>query len=81
MGISLTTEKLRLLSALEEKPRHGYELAKDFERHGSTIYQHLHELEDAGYIESEQDERRIIYSVTRKGELLLEAERLDSDDE
>lgn len=77
MGISLTKPKLRILHLLAEEPKHGYELAKDLNLHGSTVYEHLHGLADENYIRGEEDERRIIYSLTSKGELILEAESMD----
>lgn len=77
MGISLTKPKLRILDLLANDPRHGYELAKELDVHGSTIYEHLHSLAEENYIEGEEDDRRIIYSLTEKGELIREAERMD----
>jgi len=77
MGISLTKPKLRILNLLDEEPRHGYKLAKELDLHGSTVYEHLHDLEEENYIEGEEDDRRIIYSLTEKGELILEAESMD----
>lgn len=76
MAISLTKPKLRLLDLLADDPGHGYELAKELDLHGSTVYEHLHELADEGYIEGEEDGRRIVYSLTEKGELILQAERM-----
>jgi DNA-binding PadR family transcriptional regulator len=35
----------------------------------------LSELEEAGYIEGEEEGRRKVYSLTEKGELILQAER------
>lgn len=75
MGLTLTDSKRRVLSLLDEEPRHGYVLAKELGVQGSTIYQHLSELEDAEYIEGEEDGRRTVYRLSRKGELILQAER------
>lgn len=75
MGLTLTDSKRRILSLLEKEPQHGYILAKELKVQGSTIYQHLSELENAGYIEGEQKGRRKVYSLTKKGELILQAER------
>lgn len=75
MGLTLTEAKKRVLKALDEDPKHGYVLAKELGVRGSTIYEHLSELEDHGYIEGEQEGRRRCYSLTRRGELILEAER------
>jgi len=77
MGISLTKPKLRILNLLESDPQHGYALAKDLDLHGSTVYEHLHELADEGYIEGEERDRRIVYSLTEKGELILKAKSMD----
>lgn len=77
MGISLTKPKLRILGLLSEEPSHGYVISNKLGRHGSTVYEHLHELEEEGYIEGEEEGRRIVYSLTEKGELILQAERMD----
>ena len=77
MGLTLTDAKRRILALLEEKPRHGYILAKELGVQGSTIYEHLEKLEEAGYVEGEQDGRRKVYSLTKRGELTLEAERTE----
>ena len=77
MGISLTKPKLSILDLLSEDPRHGYELAKELELHGSTVYEHLHDLEGENYIDGTEEGRRIIYSLTEKGELILRAEQMD----
>lgn len=75
MGLTLTDAKRRILSLLDDEPRHGYALAKDLGKQGPTVYEHLQELEEAGYIESQQEGRRSVYSLTESGELILEAER------
>lgn len=77
MGISLTKPKFRILRHLSNEPDHGYNISNELGRHGSTVYEHLHQLEDGGYIEGEKDGRRIIYSLTEKGELILQAESMD----
>ena len=75
MGLTLTDAKRRILSLLGQEPRHGYALAKDLGKQGPTVYEHLQELEAAGYIDSEQDGRRKVYSLTERGQLTLRAER------
>ena len=77
MGLTLTDAKRRILSLIEEEPRHGYVLAKELGNQGPTVYEHLQELEEAGYVVSEKDGRRKIYSLTERGELTLQAERAD----
>jgi DNA-binding PadR family transcriptional regulator len=80
MGLTLTDAKRDILALLGDKPRHGYVLAKKLGVQGSTIYEHLEQLENADYIEGEQDGRRKIYSLTKRGELTLEAERAGNGD-
>ena len=75
MGLTLTDAKRRILSELEEEPSHGYALAKELGKQGPTIYEHLRELEESGYIEGQADGRRKVYSLTERGRLTLEAER------
>lgn len=77
MGLTLTDAKRRILSQLDEEPAHGYILAKELSVQGSTMYEHLEELEEAGYVESFEDGRRRVYELTQKGQLILEAEQLD----
>lgn len=79
MGLTLTDAKRAILALLHEEPRHGYVLAKNLGVQGSTIYEHLEELEDAGYVEGHIDGRRKVYQLTRKGELTVEADQLEDD--
>jgi len=79
MGLTLTDAKRKILFLLDEEPRHGYALAKKLNVQGPTIYEHLQKLEEAGYIESEQDGRRKIYLLTQRGKLTLQAERAGED--
>ncbi|EMA40163.1 winged helix-turn-helix domain-containing protein [Halobiforma nitratireducens] len=76
MGLTLTEAKKNILRELNGNPSHGYILAKALKVRGSTIYEHLEQLEDHGYIESEEDGRRRIYELTKKGEMIIEAEEL-----
>lgn len=77
MDVTLTKPKLRILRLLSDEPMHGYELSDEVGLHGSTVYAHLHDLEEAGYIRGKKDGRRIIYQPTEKGDLILKAEDLD----
>jgi DNA-binding PadR family transcriptional regulator len=79
MGLTLTSAKKQILNTLEGDPKHGYVLGKEMGVRGSTIYEHLGQLEEHGYIEGEEDGRRRVYSLTRRGELILEAERQGGD--
>lgn len=78
MGLSLTQSKKRILKLLDRQPMHGYVLAQELDVHGSTIYEHLNDLSNEGYIEGKEDGRRIVYTLTRKGELILKAESIDN---
>lgn len=77
MGLTLTDAKRRILTLIDEEPSHGYGLAKELGKQGPTVYEHLGELEEAGYIEGKSEGRRKIYSLTNRGELTLQAERTD----
>jgi DNA-binding MarR family transcriptional regulator len=77
MGLTLTEAKKRILAELYESPRHGYALSKELSVRGSTMYEHLDQLSENNYVESEQDGRRKVYSLTQKGELIVEAEQLN----
>lgn len=80
MGIALTKPKLRILRALSDDPKHGYVLSQDLDLHVSTVYEHLHQLADENYVEGDdgaEDDRRIVYHLTEKAELILEAQRMD----
>jgi DNA-binding PadR family transcriptional regulator len=75
MSLTLTAAKKRILRTIAEEPIHGYALAKELSVRGSTIYEHLNQLEEHGYVRSEVDGRRTVYSLTPRGELIVEAER------
>ncbi|SEW22581.1 ArsR/SmtB family transcription factor [Halobacterium jilantaiense] len=77
MGLTLTDAKRDVLSLLHEKPRHGYMLAKELGVQGSTIYEHLEQLDDAGYVAGREEGRREVYELTQKGVLTVEAAQLD----
>jgi len=79
MGLTITTAKKRILAALEKEPKHGYILAQELGVRGSTIYEHLEQLEEHGYIEGEDEDRRRVYTLTKKGKLILEAEQQNGD--
>src|ERR1044071_2741317 len=79
--------ELLILSLLEARPRHGYEISKLIEtRSGGTVrfrvaslYPLLYRLEDRGYIqgrwvEKEGDRRKRYYRLTAAGRKVL-AER------
>ncbi|EMA47243.1 winged helix-turn-helix domain-containing protein [Halococcus saccharolyticus] len=76
MSLTLTDAKRTILALLADKPRHGYALASEVGVQGSTMYEHLQQLEGAGYVTSHEDGRRRMYKLTRRGELTVEADQI-----
>lgn len=72
--------RLALLSLLEDGSKHGYQLMKDLEaRSGGlyrasagAIYPTLQQLEDEGFVTSEQAEGKRVYRLTDAGKKELE---------
>jgi Predicted transcriptional regulators len=68
-----------ILSLIEEKPRHGYELIKSLEELSSgvyspspgTIYPTLTFLEEGGFASVETVDNKKLYSITAEGKVLL----------
>jgi transcriptional regulator len=80
--------ELLILSALDGRARHGYEIGKLLEHRSggklelkvSTLYSALYRMEDNGWIkgrwvEKEGERRRCFYSLTPDGKGELEAQR------
>ncbi len=74
---------LALLSLLEARPKHGYELMKELEHrsHGTyrasagTIYPKLQQLQDEGLVtSSSEDGGKRVYQLTEKGRSTVESE-------
>lgn len=81
--------KYVILSLLDEKPRHGYEIIKELEeRFGGTyspspgtVYPTLTMLEDLGYARATPEEGgRRIYEITPEGKAYLEQNKSTVDD-
>ncbi|BAY18172.1 PadR-like family transcriptional regulator [Nostoc sp. HK-01] len=80
--------KFLLLEMLSERPSHGYDLIKAMEsRYGGfhrlspgSVYPTLQMLEDGGYLTSEQQSGKRVYSITEEGRKLLQ-ERVQQQDE
>ncbi len=79
---------LLLLSLLEQRPRHGYDLSKLIEArsggslrfHVTTLYPLLYRLEEQGlvqgkWVEKAQQRRRRYYQLTRQGRKVLAQQR------
>ncbi len=67
--------KLAILRALDKGPVHGYLLSKRISASQSSIYEHLAELERAGLVEAKEVGRRVVYSLTKEGRLIVEGSR------
>lgn len=75
--------RLYLLSLLDERPQHGYELIQSLgERFGGTyvpsagtIYPRLGKLQEEGLVTKESDGRRTVYAITDAGRAELASRR------
>lgn len=95
MGRETTAKAIRqgsadllILALLEQRPRHGYEIARLIDErsngalryHVASLYPTLYRLEDRGIIEGRWVEkagqrRRRYYRLTRRGRVMLSSER------
>ena len=77
-GVRRGDFRYRVLLALSEKPMHGYALIQELGQisrrpvSAGLIYPTLQELEDVGYVSSEEMEDKKIYSLTSEGRMYLE---------
>jgi DNA-binding PadR family transcriptional regulator len=75
--------RLYVLSLLEERPRHGYEIIQALEERSGgtyspsagTIYPRLAKMEEDGLVLRESDGRRTVYAITDEGRRELESRR------
>jgi DNA-binding PadR family transcriptional regulator len=67
----ISQPKKQILLKLANEPKHGYEIAKLANLPMGSIYDHLAELVQEGFIKYTEDERRKIYQLTKKGKMLL----------
>jgi DNA-binding PadR family transcriptional regulator len=78
LGVRRGDFRFLVLIALSEKPMHGYALIQEIGRayqrpvSAGLVYPTLRELEDQGYIASEEKEGKKIYSLTSEGKKYLE---------
>ncbi len=87
-GSSPTTADLVVLSLISERPMHGYELVKEYERQKVAdwasvsrphVYYALQKLAACGYIDAVDSSRKshprgkTVYRITREGEQALSA--------
>jgi DNA-binding PadR family transcriptional regulator len=68
----ISKTKLSILQELSKEPLHGYALAKKLNITISSIYAHLSELEESGFVSHKFSQRRKIFFITEKGKKLLE---------
>jgi PadR family transcriptional regulator, regulatory protein PadR len=82
--------ELMVLAAIEEAPRHGYDIAREIDRrsagvlrfHVASLYPMLYRLERRGWIngrwiEKSGQRRRRYYRLTREGRRMLTAQRTE----
>ena len=69
----ISHSKKKILFELLNEPKHGYKIAKLTNLPMGSIYDHLAELVEAGFIEYKEKEGKKIYQLTKKGEMLLRA--------
>jgi DNA-binding PadR family transcriptional regulator len=67
----ISRTKTKILLTLADEHKHGYEIAKLANLPMGSIYDHLAELVKEGFIRYEEDERRKVYQLTKKGKMLL----------
>jgi DNA-binding PadR family transcriptional regulator len=74
----LGKSKAKILRELDHRSLHGYELAKKLDIPITGIYQHLKHLTADGLIASNGGQgRRKFYSLTKKGQTLLDVLNCD----
>jgi DNA-binding PadR family transcriptional regulator len=72
--------KFIVLKIINDRPTHGYDIIKTVELSSNgrwtpsagSVYPILEKLESSGYIQSEEIERKKVYSITRKGVVALD---------
>ena len=72
--------KLILMNIIREKPTHGYEIIQKIQEKTAgrwtpspgSVYPALEYLESKGYIVSAEVERKKVYTITPKGEQVIE---------
>jgi DNA-binding PadR family transcriptional regulator len=69
----VSDSKRKILYELFSGPKHGYKIAKFTSIPMGSIYDHLAELVEAGFIEYTEENEKKIYRLTKKGEMLLKA--------
>ena len=65
--------KKKILMEIAREPCYGYKLAKALTLPLSTIYGHLRDLKKLNLIEQQTKGRQIIYKLTEKGKLFIQA--------
>jgi len=68
----VSAPKKQILLELSGGPKHGYKIAKLANLPMGSIYDHLAELVEGGFIEFKDEGRKKIYQLTEKGKCLIE---------
>jgi DNA-binding PadR family transcriptional regulator len=79
--------KYIVLDLLRDKPRHGYDIIREFEdfSHGfykpspGAVYPTLQMLEDMGYASSVEQDGKKVYTITEQGLKFLEEQKTQTD--
>ena len=71
--VIVSTVKRRILEEIRRNPCHGYTLSQKLGIPLASIYEHLKELREKKLIESTDEDRKKIYQLTEKGQMLLKA--------
>ena len=87
-ALQKTSAEMVVLALLEERPRHGYELAKLIENrsdgrlefHVASLYPMLYRLEGKGWVEGRwverpKERRKRYYRITARGRKVLALQR------
>ncbi len=79
--------KYVILDLIEDKPRHGYEIIREFEEmsHGlykpspGAVYPTLQMLEEMGYATAVEQDGKKVYTITEQGREFLVAQKVLAD--
>jgi DNA-binding PadR family transcriptional regulator len=71
--VAIGSTKEKILKEIGKGPIHGYELADRLGISLTFIYQHLKDLRKGGFVESREEGRKKVYTLTSKGRHMLKA--------
>ena len=75
--------KYLILDLINEKPRHGYDIIREFEESSGSfytpsagvVYPNLQMLEDLGHIRGKEEDGKKVYEITDEGRAYLNAHK------